>query len=99
VELKKEDKVLIYSTYHNRFWGPDESGYASNIENAGFYTREEAVKIVRGSPERNIIKEIDEEVVYMATARAGDLKARIERYEIILEKLKEFQGIIDKVKK
>ena len=39
------DKYLIWSNVHNLWWGPDSRGYTLNIDLAGKYSREEALKI------------------------------------------------------
>ncbi len=38
----------IYSREHNAWWGPDQSGYFVDIENAGRYTGEQADEIIAG---------------------------------------------------
>lgn len=39
---------LIWSNEHNAWWRPDGKGYTRVIENAGRYSREDAMKISRG---------------------------------------------------
>lgn len=36
---------LIWSNEHKRWWGPDFNGYEPRIENAGRYTREQALMV------------------------------------------------------
>ena len=40
---------LVWSNEHRCWWGPERRGYRAEIEHAGRYTREEAIKICRGA--------------------------------------------------
>lgn len=42
-------KYLIWSNEHKAWWGENSRGYSNNIEYAGRYTSEEAVRICNGA--------------------------------------------------
>ncbi len=42
---------LIWSIEHNAWWAPNQHGYRTSREQAGRYTYEEALEIVRGANE------------------------------------------------
>lgn len=44
-----ERDYLIWSWKHSQWWGPDRSGYTSDLAQAGCYTSEEAGEIVVGT--------------------------------------------------
>ncbi len=44
-----EEKYLVWSNEHSSWWGPKRSGYTWLIENAGRYTRDEALRICKGA--------------------------------------------------
>lgn len=46
---KAEEMYLVWSNEHRAWWRPNSQGYAKSIEDAGVYTREEAMDIARTS--------------------------------------------------
>ena len=40
-----DETYLIYSVEHGAWWGPDRCGYVRRIEDAGIYSRAEALDI------------------------------------------------------
>lgn len=42
-------EYLIWSNEHHAWWGPERSGYGRRIDDAGRYTRKEALAICRGA--------------------------------------------------
>lgn len=40
-----EEKYVIWSHEHNRWWRPNRQGYTQNLDEAGRYTKEEASDI------------------------------------------------------
>ena len=45
------DMYLVYSFEHNAWWAPYSMGYKDKVEEAGLYTREQAVRICRDANE------------------------------------------------
>lgn len=41
----KTDRYLIWSHEHNAWWGPNQSGYTTDVEQAGRYSFDEAAEI------------------------------------------------------
>lgn len=69
-------KYLIWSWRHSQWWGPDHSGYTSDVTEAGRYTTMEAATIMirSGLPGNNVA--IDEQLVQLHLA--GRSKDKIE---------------------
>ena len=40
-----EDRYLIWSNEHRRWWGPYHLGYVNKVSEAGRYTRDAALKV------------------------------------------------------
>lgn len=60
------DKYLIWSNEHRAWWRPSSQGYTMQIEKAGRYTRDEALKCCRARdrhldepPPELAIREVD----------------------------------------
>lgn len=56
------EPYLIWSNEHKRWWGPDHAGYEPRVENAGHYSRKEALEIctnaIPGSTTLGMLPEI-----------------------------------------
>ena len=52
--VKDADTYFIYSREHGAFWLPNDRGYVDDIQDAGIYTREQAIQRVKDA---NIYKE------------------------------------------
>ena len=40
---------VVWSNEHSAWWGPDSRDYYAKLENAGRYTRDEALRICKGA--------------------------------------------------
>lgn len=43
------NQYLVWSHEHKAWWGPNNNGYFQGIRNAGIYSREQALEIVKGA--------------------------------------------------
>ncbi len=49
--MSEAKQYLVYSRYHNAFWGPDNCGYTNLIDEAGRYTKADAeANCIKRSP-------------------------------------------------
>jgi hypothetical protein len=58
--MKREDAYVIFSTEHQRWWGPGQVGYVERLSGAGLYSREQALRIcLNAAPQaRSVLYEI-----------------------------------------
>lgn len=44
-----EEEYYVWSNEHRAWWGPGHMGYRDNLQYAGLYSKEEALKICNGA--------------------------------------------------
>jgi hypothetical protein len=79
------DQYLIYSVTHGAWWQADYSGYSSNLDGAGRYTREQAIQQAAlgrdGYTARDTPSEVAIRLADAMTARPGTSWRDLERDE------------------